>query len=55
MPGAMRKMGVYLGLVEDDDWEDEEYGQVSDRSARRTASANPATSSIRSTECTACA
>ncbi|MDT4946844.1 MAG: hypothetical protein QOH14_3577, partial [Pseudonocardiales bacterium] len=22
MPGAMRKMGVYLGLVEDDDYGD---------------------------------
>ena len=35
MPGAMRKMGVYLGLVEDDDWDDEDYGHVSDRPARR--------------------
>jgi cell division inhibitor SepF len=35
MPGAMRKMGVYLGLVEDDDWDDEDYGHVSDRAARR--------------------
>ena len=39
MPGAMRKMGVYLGLVEDDDWGDADYGHVSERHERseRTA------------------
>jgi cell division inhibitor SepF len=28
MPGAMRKMGVYLGLVEDDDWDADGYGST---------------------------
>jgi cell division inhibitor SepF len=31
----MRKMGVYLGLVEDDDWSDADYGQVDERAPRR--------------------
>jgi cell division inhibitor SepF len=33
MAGAMRKMGVYLGLVEDDDWGDADYGHVPAQSA----------------------
>ena len=44
MPGAMRKMGVYLGLVEDDDWGDADYGHVSERherQARRDEYAEP--------------
>jgi cell division inhibitor SepF len=41
MPGAMRKMGVYLGLVEDDDWGDADYGHVSERSSRRDDYAEP--------------
>jgi cell division inhibitor SepF len=36
MPGAMRKMGVYLGLVEDDDYGDADaYGHVERAPARR--------------------
>ena len=36
MPGAMHRMGVYLGLVEDDEYADTDgYGQASDRAARR--------------------
>ena len=35
MPGAMRKMGVYLGLVEDDDWDAD--GWASERSERGRA------------------
>jgi cell division inhibitor SepF len=35
MPGAMRKMGVYLGLVEDDDWDADGYGTTVERSGRR--------------------
>ncbi|MDT4932547.1 MAG: cell division inhibitor SepF [Pseudonocardiales bacterium] len=36
MPGAMRKMGVYLGLVEDDDYGDVEgYGHAVERSPAR--------------------
>jgi cell division inhibitor SepF len=34
MPGAMRRMGVYLGLVEDDDWDDADYGHLDGRDAR---------------------
>src|SRR4051812_1155246 len=46
MPGAMRKMGVYLGLVEDDEWADADgYGHTShaaDRApARREEYAEP--------------
>ena len=46
MPGAMRKMGVYLGLVEDDDWADAEgyahAGHAVDRApARRDEYAEP--------------
>ena len=36
MPGAMRKMGVYLGLVEDDDWDADGY--ASERSGRHSES-----------------
>ncbi len=36
MPGAMHRMGVYLGLVEEDDYEAEQYAGGSERgSARR--------------------
>jgi cell division inhibitor SepF len=35
MPGAMRKMGVYLGLVEDDDWDADGYGSTVERSSGR--------------------
>jgi cell division inhibitor SepF len=43
MPGAMRKMGVYLGLVEDDDWaEADGHGHSVERSpARRDDYAEP--------------
>ena len=37
MPGAMRKMGVYLGLVEDDDYGDGVLGRSRATSARRHA------------------
>ncbi|MCU1659453.1 MAG: sepF [Pseudonocardiales bacterium] len=36
MPGAMRKMGVYLGLVEDDDYADADgYGPATERAPAR--------------------
>jgi cell division inhibitor SepF len=36
MPGAMRKMGVYLGLVEDEDWTAADgYGHSAERSSAR--------------------
>lgn len=36
MPGAMRKMGVYLGLVEDEDYGDgESYAHAGERSVAR--------------------
>ena len=37
MPGAMHRMGVYLGLVEDDDFDDAHagYGHTSERAGRR--------------------
>ncbi len=43
MPGAMHRMGVYLGLVEDDDYADADgYGQAPDRApARRDDYAEP--------------
>jgi len=42
MPGAMRKMGVYLGLVEDDDWADSDgYGHSGERTSARHEYAEP--------------
>ena len=36
MPGAMHRMGVYLGLVEDDEYADADgYGQTSERAPAR--------------------
>src|SRR5690348_898725 len=35
MPGAMHRMGVYLGLVEEDDYEAETYAGGSERGAAR--------------------
>lgn len=43
MPGAMHRMGVYLGLVEDDEYADADgYGQAAERApARRDDYAEP--------------
>ncbi|SHG61910.1 cell division inhibitor SepF [Jatrophihabitans endophyticus] len=43
MPGAMHRMGVYLGLVEDDEYADADgYGQAAERApARRDDHAEP--------------
>src|SRR5437899_2762786 len=35
MPGAMHRMGVYLGLVEEDDYEAETYANGADRGSSR--------------------
>lgn len=35
MPGAMRKMGVYLGLVEDEEYGDESYAHAGERAPGR--------------------
>ena len=38
MPGAMHRMGVYLGLVEDDEYDDADgYGQSPERAERAVA------------------